>query len=77
MARNIEINRWWYSRKQKEISRHHPKSTTCHVMVDGKWHEYTEWTTSLNGKCNWDDAILIAESVSKLEIMVDGIVQSR
>ena len=77
MRNNIEINRWWYSREQKEVSRRYPESTTCHVMVDGKWQEYTEWTTSLNGKCNWDDAVLIAESVNELEIMVNGIVQSR
>lgn len=75
----MKINRWWYSKKQKEIvdffnilDRNH----TCNVLVDGEWREYTEWTTSENGKCNWDDAVLIAESEKELPIMVNGVVQA-
>lgn len=71
----MKINRWWYSEKQKEISNRLRHPHKCHVMVDGEWCEYTEWTTSLNGKCNWDDAILIATSVDELPIMVNGKVQ--
>lgn len=71
----MKINRWWYSEEQKKISTIFRHSHTCHVFVNGEWREYTEWTTSLDGKCNWGDAILIAESVTELPIMVNGIKQ--
>lgn len=71
----MKINRWWYSLEQKRISNIFRPQHTCHVFVDGEWCEYTEWTTSLNGKCNWEDAILIAESVEELPVMVNGVKQ--
>lgn len=71
----MEINRWWYSNGQKNILKELRPINICQVFVDGKWYEFTEWTTSLNGKCNWDDAILIAESKEELPIMVNGIRQ--
>ncbi len=69
------MNRWWYSKKQDKITKAFYPFHTCHVLVNGEWCEYTEWTTSLNGKCNWDDAVLIAESVEELPIMVNGMKQ--
>lgn len=60
----MEINRWWYSNKQNEIARQ--DRLFRQVLVNGKWLAYTEWTTSKNGKCNFDDAILIAESIKNL-----------
>lgn len=71
----MKINRWWYSEGQKDIERIFWPFHSCHVFVDDKWQEFTEWTTSVDGKCNWDDAILIAESESELPIMVDGVKQ--
>ena len=71
----MKINRFWYSDEQKKISNIFYPFHTCHVFVNGEWREYTEWTTSLNGKCNWEDAILIVESVEDLPVMVDGIKQ--
>ena len=71
----MKINRWWYSEEQKKISNAFRPHHTCSVFVNGEWHEYTEWTTSLNGKCNWEDAVLIAESITELPIMVNGIKQ--
>ena len=75
MGDAMKINRWWYSLEQKKISNIFRPHHTCSVFVNGEWHEYTEWTTSLNGKCNWEDAILIAESIEKLPVMVNGIKQ--
>ena len=74
----MEINRYWYSETQKSISGlfwgwgDH----TCHVLVDGEWREYSEWTTSLDGKCNWDDAVLVAESKVELPVMINGVIQN-
>lgn len=73
----MKINRWWYSKEQKNISTMLRGSHTCHVFVNDKWYEYTEWTTSVNGKCNWEDAVLIAESETVLPIMVNGVRQSK
>ena len=70
-----KTNRWWYSEKQKAISYMFRPKYTYQVFVDGEWREYTEWTTSSNGKCNWDDAILITESAIGLPIMVNGVKQ--
>lgn len=47
----------------------------CKVKVNGEWHEYTEWTTSWNGRSNWEDAVLVAESRIKLPLMIDGVLQ--
>lgn len=71
----MKINRWWYSKEQKKFSTMVRHAHTCHVLVNDEWCEYTEWTTSLNGKCNWEDAILIAESKTELPIMVNGVRQ--
>jgi hypothetical protein len=71
----MEINRWWYSEKQKERSVEMNRFHNRQVFVNGKWHEYTEWTSSLNGKSNWEDAVLIAESTTKLPIMINGVRQ--
>ena len=78
----MKTNRWWYSKKQKEVidfsnTLNRNYNHTCHVFVDGKWCEYTEWTTSPNGKCNWDDAILIAESEEELPLKIDGVEQQK
>jgi hypothetical protein len=72
----MEINRWWYSKKQKKVINQHRPNHICQVYINGEWCEYTEWTTSQNGKCNWDDAILIAESIGDQPIMVNGVKQS-
>lgn len=76
---NVTINRWWYSRKQHEIINkfYWPDTHRCEVFVNGAWHEYTEWTSSLDGKCNWDDAVLLAESFTQLPIKIDGVEQKR
>lgn len=71
----MEINRWWYSEKQKERSIEMNCFHNRQVFVNGKWCEYTEWTSSLNGKNNWEDAVLIAESATKLPIMINGVRQ--
>lgn len=73
----MKINRWWYSERQKEIGKVllFGPDHICHVFVNGEWREYTEWTTSLNGKCNWEDVVLIAESEKDLPIKVNGVVQ--
>lgn len=73
----MKINRWWYSKKQEEILNFFNTHHTCKVFVDGKWREYTEWTTSTDGKCNWDDAILIAESEEELPLKIDGVEQQK
>ena len=72
---NTKINRWWYSEKRKEISKLVWLDHICHVLVSGEWLQYTEWTTSQDGKCNWDDAVLIAESVKELPIMINYVIQ--
>lgn len=69
----MKINRWWYSKKQKQASE--KVNNICQVQVNGKWHEFTEWTTSLYGDSNWKDAILIAESTRKLPVMINGVIQ--
>lgn len=71
----MKINRWWYSNKQREIEKRFDPFHSYHVFVDGRWLEYTEWTTSVNAKCNWEDAVLIAESEVELPIMIDGVEQ--
>ena len=73
----MKINRWWYSKKQEEILNFFNPHHTCKVFVDGKWREYTEWTTSADGKCNWNDAILIAESEEELPLKIDGVEQQK
>lgn len=73
----MKINRWWYSKKQKKLSNNlRGYNHVCKVKVNDKWCEYSEWTTSPNGKCNWDDAILVAESIGELPIMINGVYQS-
>lgn len=74
------MNRWWYSEKQKQITNYLKetigmKNTYCEVYTDFMWQPFTEWTTSPNGKCNWDDAILVAVSDRELPIRVDGVLQ--
>lgn len=71
----MKINRWWYSEKQKERSIEMNSFHNRQVFVNGKWCEYTEWTSSLNGKSNWEDAVLLAESTTKLPIMINGVRQ--
>lgn len=71
----MKINRWWYSKRQKRVINTFYPFHTCHVFVNGRWCEYTEWTSSPDGKCNWDDAVLIAESEVELPIMIDGVEQ--
>lgn len=71
----MKINRWWYSNEQKKFQTMFYPFHSCHVFVNDKWCEYTEWTTSLDGKCNWEDAFLIAESETGLPIMIDGVRQ--
>lgn len=71
-----EINRYWFSKGQEEMGgclaeRSHVRK----VKVNGEWHEYTEWTTSWNGRSNWEDAVLVAESRIKLPLMIDGVLQ--
>ena len=68
------INRWWYSEKQKERTIEMNCFYNRQVFVDDKWCEYTEWTT-LNGKSNWEDAVLVAESTTELPVMIDGVRQ--
>ena len=71
----MEINRWWYSKQQEDASKQIHSFCERHVFVGGKWCKYTEWTISLNGKSNWEDAVLVAESTTKLPIMINGVRQ--
>ena len=74
----MSINRYWYSEGQKRVGDFvWPHIHERKVLVDGKWYEYTEWTTSPNGKCNWDDAVLLAESETELPLMINGVLQTR
>lgn len=66
--------RWWYSVKQESALRRSHKTHIWHVLVNGDWKEYTECTSSMDSKCNWDDAILVAESDKYLPIMIDGVI---
>lgn len=72
-----EINRYWFSKEQKKMDGHSPDRRSCvrKVKVNGEWREYTEWTTSWNGRSNWKDAVLVAESRIKLPLMIDGVLQ--
>lgn len=71
----MKINRWWYSEKQKERSIKMNSFCNRQVFVNGKWCEYTEWTSSLNGKSNWEDAVLVVESTTMLPVMINGVRQ--
>lgn len=66
--------RWWYSEKQRSVLRRSSGAHIWHVLVNGDWQEYTECTSSVDSKCNWDDAILIAESDKYLPVMIDGVI---
>ena len=71
-----EINRYWFSKGQKEMeSFSDRRGCVRKVKVNGEWREYTEWTTSWNGRSNWKDAVLVAESMIKLPLMIDGVLQ--
>lgn len=72
-----EINRYWFSKEQKGIGMCRLDRRGCvrKVKVNGEWREYTEWTTSWNGRSNWKDAVLVAESRIKLPLMIDGVLQ--
>ena len=72
---NGDINRFWFSKEQKRHHRKKAGSSCCEVFVNGKWVEFTQWTTSLFVKCNWSDAVLVAESRVNLPVRVDGVVQ--
>ena len=48
----MKINRYWYSKKQEQVAIQLNRFVERYVLVNGKWHEYTEWTTSLDGKSN-------------------------
>ena len=73
----MDINRWWYSYKQERHLNMLDPFHKCEVLVGGKWCRYTEWTTSPNGKCNYDDAVLIAESTEKLPLRINNVEQSK
>lgn len=72
---NGDINRFWFSKEQKRHKQKKAGSSRCEVFVNGKWVEFTQWTTSLFGKSNWADAVLVAESRVNLPVRVDGVVQ--
>lgn len=73
----MKINRWWFSYKQYRHLKMLKPFHRCEVLVDGKWRMYTEWTTSPDGKCNYDDAILVAESMGKLPLKIDNVEQEQ
>lgn len=72
------MNRYWFSRKQKElrekiITRNGSNSKT-EVLTDEGWKEYTQWCSS-GDTCPWEDAVLVAESKNKLPLRINGHVQ--
>ena len=46
-----EINRYWFSKEQKKVSRHclDKRSHVRKVKVNGEWHEYTPYLTDQFG----------------------------
>lgn len=56
-------NRFYYSEQQKAAQLACGHDGHCFVVLStGKEVEYTEWCSSPNSKCNWDDARLVYAS---------------
>ena len=70
-----DINRFWFSKEQERCQLKTADPSNCEVFVDGKWVKFTQWTTSVFGKSNWEDAVLVAESRIDLPVRVNGVVQ--
>lgn len=70
-----DINRFWFSKEQERFQLKTADSSNCEVFVNGKWVKFTQWTTSVFGKSNWRDAVLVAESHIDLPVRVNGVVQ--
>lgn len=65
------MNRYWYSEKQKKNHESHENNSKAEVLTDSGWKEYTQWCSD-GGVCPWDDAVLVAESVKKLKLRLNG-----
>ena len=71
----MSINRYWYSREQDRYMSMRGNANVMEVLVNGEWHKYTQRSSNPGIKCNWKDAVLVAESEIKLPVMIDGILQ--
>lgn len=69
------INRFWFSKQQERHQQKAADSSNCEVFVNGKWVKFTQWTTSVFGKSNWADAVLVAEFSVDPPVRVNGVVQ--
>lgn len=66
--------RYYFSEKMKKVQDGHG-SATCHIMIDGKWVEYTERTTKQNASSLWDDLICLGEfDNDSSKILINGVV---
>lgn len=71
----MSINRYWYSREQDKYMSMIGKANVMEVFVDGEWHKYTQRSSDPGAKCNWKDAVLVAESEIELLVMINGVLQ--
>lgn len=56
-------NRFYYSSKQDEVCRDsfdYDYYNNYIQLDDGELVRYTQWCSTPDSKCNWDDAVLVA-----------------
>ena len=71
-------NQYWYSKAAWDYENHR-STKTCHreVLVNGEWKRFTCHTDQPISTYDWDDAVLVAESNTKLPIRINGILQGQ
>lgn len=66
-----KVFRYWFSYEQKKVGQLVDGFEKVNkVLIGNEWREYTEFTSTEDGKCNWDDAVLLAESNKELSIQI-------